>query len=119
MPRSLIIVESPAKTRTIRQFVGKGYELAASMGHVRDLPKSTLGVDVESDFKPKYVTIRERSPTVKKLREAAAKAEDVYAIQRELSEKIDDLQMKAWKAADGVEKCRENLKNLKEFSLER
>ncbi len=78
MPKSLIIVESPAKTRTIGQFVGKGYELAASMGHVRDLPKSTLGVDVEHDFTPKYVTIRERSPTVKKLRQAAAKAKVVY-----------------------------------------
>ncbi len=78
MPKSLIIVESPAKTRTIGQFVGKEYRLAASMGHVRDLPKTRLGVDVEHDFKPKYVTIRERAATLKKLREAAGKAKDVY-----------------------------------------
>ncbi|UCC69694.1 MAG: type I DNA topoisomerase [Armatimonadota bacterium] len=78
MPKSLIIVESPAKTRTIRQFVGKNYLLEASMGHVRDLPKSSLGVDTEHDFKPKYVNIRERTSTLKKLREAAGKAKDIY-----------------------------------------
>lgn len=78
MAKSLIIVESPAKTRTIRQFVGKEYQLAASMGHVRDLPKSSLGVEVERDFKPKYVTIRERAQVLKRLREAVAKAEQVY-----------------------------------------
>ena len=78
MPKSLIIVESPAKTRTIRQFVGKDFELAASMGHVRDLPKSSLGVDIEHDFKPKYVSIRQRASTLKQLREAISKAEDIY-----------------------------------------
>ncbi len=78
MAKSLIIVESPAKTRTIKQFVGKEFELAASMGHVRDLPKSTLGVEVERDFRPKYVTIRERAQVLKRLRQAAAKAERVY-----------------------------------------
>jgi DNA topoisomerase-1 len=78
MPKSLIIVESPAKTRTIRQFVGKDYLLEASMGHVRDLPKSSLGVDTEHDFKPKYVNIRERTSTLKKLREAVSKAKDIY-----------------------------------------
>jgi DNA topoisomerase-1 len=78
MAKSLIIVESPAKTRTIKQFVGDDYQLAASMGHVRDLPKSSLGVDVEHDFQPEYVTIRERATVLKRLREAAAKAETVY-----------------------------------------
>jgi len=78
MGKSLIIVESPAKTRTIRQFVGKEYQLEASMGHVRDLPKRALGVDVEHDFAPKYVTIRERASALKKLRQAVTKASAVY-----------------------------------------
>ncbi len=78
MAKSLIIVESPAKTRTIGRFVGRQYSLAASMGHVRDLPKSTLGVDVEHDFKPKYVNLRDRAPVLRKLRQAVAKANEVY-----------------------------------------
>jgi DNA topoisomerase-1 len=78
MAKPLIIVESPAKTRTIGRFVGGKYRLEASMGHVRDLPKSTLGVDVERDFKPKYVNLRERAPTLKKLRTAVAEADAVY-----------------------------------------
>ena len=61
MAKSLIIVESPAKTRTIGRFVGEGYQLEASMGHVRDLPKSTLGVDIEHDFAPKYLPLRDRA----------------------------------------------------------
>jgi len=78
MAKSLIIVESPAKTRTISRFVGKDYALAASMGHVRDLPKTTLGVDVENDFTPQYVNLRDRASALKKLREAVAKADEVY-----------------------------------------
>ena len=78
MRKPLIIVESPAKTRTIGQFLGKQYRLEASMGHVRDLPKSALGVDVEDDFRPKYVAIRERTPVLKRLREAVAASDEVY-----------------------------------------
>jgi DNA topoisomerase-1 len=78
MAKSLIIVESPAKTRTIRQFVGDGYQLEASMGHVRDLPKSKLGVDVEHDFEPEYLSIRGRTAVLKKLRAAVGKADVVY-----------------------------------------
>ena len=78
MAKSLIIVESPTKTRTIGQFLDKEFELAASMGHVRDLPKSTLGVDVEHDFTPKYLAIKERAAVLKRLREAVAKAKEVY-----------------------------------------
>jgi DNA topoisomerase-1 len=78
MKCALIIVESPAKTRTIKRFVGDDYQLAASMGHVRDLPKSTLGVDVEHDFQPKYVAIRERTTVLKRLREAVTNAGTVY-----------------------------------------
>jgi len=78
MAKSLIIVESPAKTRTIGRFVGDKYVLEASMGHVRDLPKSSLGIDVEDQFKPKYLNIRQRAATLKKLRAAVAKADAVY-----------------------------------------
>ena len=60
MGKSLVIVESPAKARTIRKFLGKGYDVLASMGHVRDLPKSKLGVDVENGFTPNYVVIPQR-----------------------------------------------------------
>ena len=56
--QKLIIVESPAKARTISKYLGKGYKVEASQGHVRDLPKSQLGVDVENDFELKYITIR-------------------------------------------------------------
>ncbi|MBN1458003.1 MAG: type I DNA topoisomerase, partial [Armatimonadetes bacterium] len=78
MAKSIIIVESPAKTRTIGRFLGKDYQIEASMGHVRDLPKTTLGVDVEHNFTPKYVTLRDRSSALKKLRAAVGKAKEVY-----------------------------------------
>ena len=64
MPRDLIIVESPAKTKTLSQFLGGSYQIMASMGHVRDLPKSKLGVDVEQDFEPSYTVIPERKSIV-------------------------------------------------------
>ncbi|MEF9973604.1 MAG: toprim domain-containing protein, partial [Clostridia bacterium] len=60
MPYKLVIVESPAKARTISKFLGKGYHVEASHGHVRDLPKSQIGVNVEGGFEPKYITIRGR-----------------------------------------------------------
>ena len=58
MAKYLVIVESPAKVKTIKKFLGSSYVVTASNGHVRDLPKSTLGIDVEHDFEPKYITIR-------------------------------------------------------------
>ena len=58
MAKYLVIVESPAKVKTVKKYLGANYEVAASMGHVRDLPKSRLGIDVEHDFEPKYITIR-------------------------------------------------------------
>ena len=78
MPKPLIIVESPAKARTISRFLGKRYQVLPSMGHVRDLPKSQFGVDVEHGFQPKYITIRGKGQVVKELREAAKKSEQVY-----------------------------------------
>ncbi|BAD40466.1 type I DNA topoisomerase [Symbiobacterium thermophilum] len=78
MPKSLIIVESPAKAKTIEKFLGRKYAVKASMGHVRDLPKSQLGVSVENDFEPKYITIRGKGDILKELRESARKADRVY-----------------------------------------
>ncbi len=77
MSRSLIIVESPAKARTIGKFAGKGYKVVASMGHIRDLPKSKLGVDLERDFEPHYVTLRTKSKVLKELREAAKGVKEI------------------------------------------
>lgn len=60
MAKNLVIVESPSKATTIKKFLGSSYEVVASNGHVRDLPKSQLGIDIENDFEPKYITIRGR-----------------------------------------------------------
>lgn len=76
--RPLIIVESPTKARTISRFMKAKYDIKASMGHVRDLPKSKLGVDIENGFKPQYITIRGKGKVIKELKEAAKQASDVY-----------------------------------------
>ncbi len=73
MAKSLVIVESPAKAKTISKFLGKNYVVKASMGHVRDLPRSQFGVDVEHNFDPKYITIRGKGPILKELKDAAKK----------------------------------------------
>lgn len=78
MPKDLIIVESPAKTKTLSSFLGDGYEVRASMGHVRDLPKSKLGVDVEKGFAPSYTIIPERKSIIAELKKAAQKARHIY-----------------------------------------
>ncbi|HHV35307.1 MAG TPA: type I DNA topoisomerase [Syntrophomonadaceae bacterium] len=77
MAKVLIIVESPAKARAIGKFLGKKYTVKASLGHVRDLPKSRLGVDVENNFDPKYITIRGKGDVIKELRSAAKKVDHV------------------------------------------
>ncbi|MDR1603564.1 MAG: type I DNA topoisomerase [Gracilibacteraceae bacterium] len=77
MAKTLVIVESPAKAKSIGKFLPRNYVVKASMGHLRDLPKSQIGVDVEHDFEPKYIPIRGRGPLVKDLREAAKNAETV------------------------------------------
>ena len=78
MSKYLVIVESPAKVKTIKKFLGSNYEVIASQGHVRDLPKSTLGIDVENDFEPKYITIRGKGDVVSALRKETKKAEKIY-----------------------------------------
>lgn len=78
MAQDLVIVESPAKARTIKKFLGSKYKVEASMGHVRDLPKSQLGVDIENDFEPKYITIRGKGEIINKLKKEAQNADKVY-----------------------------------------
>ena len=78
MAKYLVIVESPAKVKTIKKFLGTNYEVAASNGHVRDLPKSQLGIDVEHDFEPKYITIRGKGDILANLRKLVKKADKVY-----------------------------------------
>ncbi|MEN8140044.1 MAG: type I DNA topoisomerase [Thermodesulfobacteriota bacterium] len=78
MSKSLIIVESPAKARTLQRYLGKSYDVKASVGHIRDLPVKTLGVDVEHDFAPQYVTIRGKGKVISDLRTAAKKADEIY-----------------------------------------
>ena len=78
MAKYLVIVESPAKVKTIKKFLGKNYEVMASNGHVRDLPKSSLGIDVDGDFEPKYITIRGKGEILAKLRKESKKAEKIY-----------------------------------------
>lgn len=78
MAKNLVIVESPAKVKTIKKFLGKNYEVVASNGHVRDLPKSQLGIDVENDFEPKYITIRGKGELLASLRKEVKKADKVF-----------------------------------------
>ena len=75
MAHYLVIVESPAKVKTIKKFLGSNYTVAASNGHVRDLPKSQLGIDVENDYEPKYITIRGKGDILANLRKEAKKAD--------------------------------------------
>lgn len=78
MSETLVIVESPAKAKTIGKFLGSHYKVIASNGHVRDLPKSQMGVDVEHDFEPKYITLRGRGEVLEKIRKEAKKADKIY-----------------------------------------
>lgn len=78
MAKYLVIVESPAKVKTIKKFLGKNYEVVASNGHVRDLPKSQMGIDIDHDYEPKYITIRGKGDILAKLRKEVKKADKVY-----------------------------------------
>src|SRR3990172_12941618 len=78
MSKDLVIVESPAKARTVERFLRGKYRVKASLGHIRDLPKSQLGVDVENDFAPKYLIPKEKRSVVKELKEAAKDAPSIY-----------------------------------------
>src|SRR4029453_4222989 len=78
MAKGLVIVESPAKAKTINKYLGRDYKVVASMGHVRDLPKNRLGVDVDAGFEPEYVVIPARGKVVKELKEFAKSADDIF-----------------------------------------
>lgn len=78
MAKYLVIVESPAKVKTVKKFLGSNYEVTASQGHVIDLPKSKMGIDIENDFEPKYITIRGKGELLAALRKSAKKADKVY-----------------------------------------
>ncbi len=78
MSKYLVIVESPAKAKTIKKYLGSSYDVVASMGHVRDLPKSQMGIDIENDYEPKYITIRGKGDLLLSLRKSAKKAEKIY-----------------------------------------
>lgn len=78
MAKKLVIVESPAKAKTIGKILGRNYKVMASVGHIRDLPKSTLGIDVEENYKPRYITIRGKGPVISELKKEGKKADVIY-----------------------------------------
>src|SRR5437762_2880203 len=78
MAKALVVVESPAKAKTINKYLGRDYKVIASMGHIRDLPKSKLGVDVDDDFAEEYVSLDSRKKVIKELKDAAKDATDIY-----------------------------------------
>lgn len=78
MAKNVVIVESPAKAKTIGKMLGRNYKVLASVGHVRDLPKSKLGIDIEDNFEPKYINIRGKGPIINELRKAGKKADNIY-----------------------------------------
>ncbi len=78
MQKNLVIVESPAKAKTIERFLGKNYKVVASVGHIRDLPKSSLGIDIDKQFEPKYITIRGKGPIIKELKDYAKKSKKIF-----------------------------------------
>ena len=73
-----MIVESPAKAKTIEKYLGRNYKVLASKGHIRDLPKSRMGVDLENNYQPTYISIRGKGDTIKELKKAAKNAKNVY-----------------------------------------
>ena len=79
-PHYLVIVESPSKAKTIGRYLGPGYTVKASMGHLRDLPKSKMGVDLETDFTPQYIPVRGKEALIKELKADAAKANLLFVV---------------------------------------
>lgn len=78
MAKNLVIVESPAKAKTISKMLGKNYKVVASVGHIRDLPKSRLGIEIDNDFEPDYINIRGKGPLIKQLKKDAKESDNVY-----------------------------------------
>lgn len=131
MAKYLVIVESPAKVKTIKKFLGKNYEVDASIGHVRDMPKSQLGFDPADDYEPKYITIRGKGDILSKLRKEVKKAEKVYlatdpdregeAISWHLSEalKLDPAKTRRLSFNEITQKAvKESLKNPRDIDMD-
>lgn len=107
MAKSLVIVESPAKAKTVGKFLGKNYKVEASMGHVRDLPKSQLGVSIENNYEPKYITIRGKGKLIDALKKEAKKADKIYlATDPDREGEAISWHLAAILGIDESEKCR-------------
>jgi len=85
MSDSLIIVESPTKVKTIKKYVGSSFDVKASLGHVKDLPKSKIGIDIENQFQPTYQVIKEKQKVISELKKSAKKVKNIY------SEELSDM----------------------------
>lgn len=89
MAKYLVIVESPAKVKTIKKFLGSSYEVVASNGHVRDMPKSSMGIDFENDYEPKYITIRGKGEKLAELRRYVKRLiKFIWQLTRTVKEKL-------------------------------
>ncbi len=108
MPKNLVIVESPAKAKTIEKFLGKDYKVESSFGHISDLPSKELGVDVEGDFEPKYKVSKDKRDVVKKLKELAKKAEIVWLA----SDEDREGEAIAWHLAEALDLDKEKTKRI-------
>ena len=108
MGKSLVIVESPSKARTVRKYLGPDFTVKASVGHVKDLPKSRMGVDVQQGFTPEYVTIKGKSKVLTEIRKAAREAERVYLA----SDPDREGEAIAWHIANEIAKVNPNIKRV-------
>ncbi|RMF93757.1 MAG: type I DNA topoisomerase [Candidatus Schekmanbacteria bacterium] len=108
MASKLIIVESPAKAKTINKIVGKDFKVKATIGHIKDLPKSKLGINIENGFEPTYTTIKGKSKTIKELKEAAEKVKEVYIA----SDPDREGEMIAWHVASVIDHKKKNGKKI-------
>ena len=108
MPKNLVIVESPAKAKTIERFLGKEYQVESSFGHIVDLPSKELGVDVENGFKPKYTVDKEKKALVKKLKDLAKKAEVIWLA----SDEDREGEAISWHLAEELKLDREKTKRI-------
>jgi DNA topoisomerase-1 len=107
MAKSLVIVESPAKAKTVSKFLGKNYRVEASMGHVRDLPKSQIGVNTDNNYEPKYITIRGKGKLIDTLKKEAKKADKIYlATDPDREGEAISWHLAAILGLDEKEKCR-------------
>ncbi len=106
--KTLVIVESPAKAKTINRYLGKNYSVEASVGHIKDLVKFKLGVDIENDFKPKYITIKGKGDIIKKLKQLAKNSKNVYIA----TDPDREGEAIAWHIAEEIKKINDNVKRV-------